>query len=217
MRDKDTDLIWESYDNKSTPEDHNAAEAKDKSRGEPEDELEQQAAAEAEDERLSSENHLNEQAQELNLDVVVHLGAEHFNKYRGKGDHDDIMRELESHFIGWFKSNTGHYTNTDQVINYIEDGGFRQDLSDLLDLDLGGEEMDILDDISAGSTADSPTPSVEEMIDFYKNDPGGRRAWISGVEWEYEDLAKGETLEGISDRYTGWSPEMFQQVLDALN
>lgn len=67
-------------------------------------------------------------------------------------------------------------------------------------------------------TSQEVDPSVEEMIDFYKNDPGGQRAWIKGgVEFEYEDLAKGETIEGISDQYVGWTPEMFRQVLDAVN
>lgn len=83
----------------------------------------------------------------------------------------------------------------------------------------GGEApggMDIAPD--ASTDGPEPEPSVEEMIDFYKNDPGGQRAWIKGgVEFEYADLAKGETIEGISDQYVGWTPEMFQQVLDALN
>lgn len=97
---KDTDLIWESY-----------------------------------------QNTLNE-AEEFSMDKLVYMGEEQFNKMRGKADHDEIIRDIEKTYLEFFTHNMRQYTNAEQLVNYIEDGGFRDDLMSQLGLE---DEMDLDD------------------------------------------------------------------------
>lgn len=97
---KDTDLIWESY-----------------------------------------QNTLNE-AEEFSMDKLIYMGEEQFNKMRGKADHEEIIRDIEKTYLEFFNHNMRQYSNADQLVNYIEDGGFRDDLMSQLGLE---DELDIDD------------------------------------------------------------------------
>ena len=96
------------------------------------------------DTKLIWENYqtrLNE-AEEFSMDKLVYMGEEQFNKMRGKADHDDIIRDIEKTYIEFFTHNMRQYANADQLVNYIEDGGFRDDLMSQLGLE---GEMDLDD------------------------------------------------------------------------
>ena len=86
---------------------------------------------------------LNE-AEEFSMDKLVYMGEEQFNKMRGKADHDDIIRDIEKTYIEFFTHNMRQYSNADQLVTYIEDGGFKDDLMSQLGLD-GERENDVYD------------------------------------------------------------------------
>lgn len=66
------------------------------------------------------------------------------------------------------------------------------------------------------TSQDDDSPSVEDMINWYKTDPIGRRAWMSGAEIDFENLADGRDPDGIRARYPGWTEDDFQRVLDSV-
>lgn len=87
----------------------------------------------------SYQTNLNE-AEEFSMDKLVYMGEEQFNKMRGKADHDDIIRDIEKTYLEFFTHNMRQYANADQLVNYIEDGGFRDDLMSQLGLE---DELDL--------------------------------------------------------------------------
>lgn len=89
----------------------------------------------------SYQTNLNE-AEEFSMDKLVYMGEEQFNKMRGKADHDEIIRDIEKTYLEFFNHNMRQYSNADQLVNYIEDGGFRDDLMSQLGLE---DELDIDD------------------------------------------------------------------------
>lgn len=88
----------------------------------------------------SYQNTLNE-AEEFSMDKLVYMGEEQFNKMRGKANHDEIIQDIEKTYLEFFNHNMRQYSNADQLVNYIEDGGFRDDLMS----QLGLEDEDDLD------------------------------------------------------------------------
>lgn len=82
------------------------------------------------------------EAEEFSMDKLVYMGEEQFNKMRGKADHDEIIRDIEKTYLEFFTHNMRQYANADQLVNYIEDGGFRDDLMSQLGLE---DEMDLDD------------------------------------------------------------------------
>lgn len=97
-KDKDTQLIWESY-----------------------------------------QTNLNE-AEEFSMDKLVHMGSEHYEKHKGSAEREQIYKEIEETYLAYFKANMRHYTNADSIIDYIEDGGFRDDMANNLGHDEEAEQ-----------------------------------------------------------------------------
>ena len=114
MRDDDTDLIWEAYDR-----------PKGKKVYITQDQLD--------DEQADADRYA--QGIEIDLNDLVHQAEKHFDKFRGKADHEDILSHLESHYKEFFNANYSKFANAEQVVSYVEDGGLRQDLKDQLGLD----------------------------------------------------------------------------------
>lgn len=80
------------------------------------------------------------EAEEFSMDKLVYMGEEQFNKMRGKADHDEIIQDIEKTYLEFFTHNMRQYANADQLVNYIEDGGFRDDLMSQLGLE---DELDL--------------------------------------------------------------------------
>ena len=85
---------------------------------------------------------LNE-AEEFSMDKLVYKGEEMFNKMRGKADHDEILKDIEETYIKYFQKNINQYANADDLISYLEDGGFRDDLMNQLGIDDEREQHSI--------------------------------------------------------------------------
>lgn len=77
------------------------------------------------------QNTLNE-ADEFSFDKLVHMGSEHYEKVKGSKEREEIYKEIEETYLTFFKNNMRQYTNADSIINYIEDGGFRDDMANNL-------------------------------------------------------------------------------------
>jgi len=90
----------------------------------------------------------NEDQSEMSLDKLVHKGEEHFNKYRGKANHDEILKEIEQTFLQFFNNNYNRYSNAEQIVRYIEDEGFKEDLMNQLGID-DDREHDMLDQLTS--------------------------------------------------------------------
>ena len=143
-KNKDTQLIWEAYDSKLTNETMKpktsemterekfklAALAAKSGKGPLAKPKDKQRGRMYDTEEIKNEGN----GEEMELDTLVYKGAEHFEKFRGKADHDEIFSHLEAHFQQFFESNYDRFSNAEQVISYIESGGFRQDLKDEMGL-----------------------------------------------------------------------------------
>ena len=84
-------------------------------------------------------NTLNE-AEEFSMDKLVHMGSEHYEKHKGSAEREDIYKEIEETYLTFFKNNMQQYTNADSIINYIEDGGLRDDMANNLGHDEDAEQ-----------------------------------------------------------------------------
>lgn len=82
---------------------------------------------------------LNE-SEEFPFDKLVHMGSEHYEKHKGSGEREDIYKEIEDIYLNFFKNNMQQYTNADSIIDYIEDGGFRDDMANNLGHDEESEQ-----------------------------------------------------------------------------
>jgi hypothetical protein len=91
----------------------------------------------------SYQNTLNE-ADEFSFDKLVHMGSEHYEKVKGSKEREEIYKEIEETYLTFFKNNMQQYSNADAIINYIEDGGFRDDMSNNLGHDEDAE-LDMID------------------------------------------------------------------------
>ena len=82
---------------------------------------------------------LNE-ADEFSFDELVRMGSEHYEKHKGSADREEIYREIEQTYLAFFSNNTHQYTNADAIVDYIEDGGFRDDMANNLGHDEEAEQ-----------------------------------------------------------------------------
>ena len=150
MRDKDADLIWEAYDDRlDNP--HHRREVDKLERENPDlDDMRKKAKEEMAREREKKNKVKNPRSREIgesqeievSLDELVRKAAEHFDEFRGQADHEEIISHLESHYMKFFNANYNNFANAEQVVNYVEDGGLRQDLQDLLGMDDQPPELD---------------------------------------------------------------------------
>ena len=80
------------------------------------------------------------------MNDLIYKGAEHFEKFRGKADHEDIIKHLEEHFFSFFKANRSKFDNAKDILGYLSEGGFAKDLRDYLGLS-GDEDERMHDEV----------------------------------------------------------------------
>ena len=115
--DKDTQLIWEAYNNETDVTDNSVKEEGSGS--------------------FWSRPDMND---------LIYKGAEHFEKFRGKADHEDIIKHLEAHYAEFFEANYSKFDNAEELLGYLHEGGFAKDLRDYLGLS-GDEDESMFDDM----------------------------------------------------------------------
>ena len=67
----------------------------------------------------------------MSLDEIIYQAETMFNDYRGKMDHDQIIREMEVYYT----RKASLLDNEQEIVDYIESEGFREDLMNQLGLD----------------------------------------------------------------------------------
>jgi len=67
----------------------------------------------------------------MTLDELIYDAETMFNDYRGKMDHDQIIREMEAYYT----QRASLLDNEQEIVDYIESEGFREDLMNQLGLD----------------------------------------------------------------------------------
>ena len=115
--DKDTQLIWEAYNSETNDTDDSVKE------------------------EGSGDGMMN-----LDMNDLVYKGAEHFEKFRGKADHEDIIKNLEAHYAQFIEGNYSKFDNAEDLLGYLHEGGFAKDLRDYLGLS-GDEDESMFDDM----------------------------------------------------------------------
>ena len=78
------------------------------------------------------------------MDKLIMKAAEHFEKMKGKFDHEIILHKLEQHYLKFLRA-TPEFPDSNELIGYIEDEGFRDDLINHLALDNEDDINDIWD------------------------------------------------------------------------
>lgn len=120
----------------------------------------------------------------MSLDEIIYDAEELFNKYRGKMNHDEIIREMEVYYT----RKASMMDNEQEIVDYIESEGFREDLMNQLGLDHDLERSKI--DYALGleqsggfkpsngadlKYIEQKVPSQEEivdMVDYFRSDEG---------------------------------------------
>ena len=148
MKDKDSQLLWEAYssddlhrednDVKLTPFEaerlKNAAAAKKLTGGGPLKDVED----DDEDEKTVKEGSEMDSFEVMNM--MVEKGIEYVKKYGNKPDGMEIegpIKEIEMHFLKFINANRQNFADPDQLISYIEDEGFAQDIENTIKEDDG--------------------------------------------------------------------------------
>ena len=75
------------------------------------------------------------------MDQLIMKAADTFERMRGKKSSEDIIHELEQKYLRFFNNMPG-FPDGAMLTQYIEDGGFRDDLSNHLGLDEGEDDTD---------------------------------------------------------------------------
>lgn len=147
-----------------------------------------------------------------------------FNDYRGKMDHDQIIREMEVYYT----RKASLLDNKLEIVNYIESEGFREDLMNQLGLDHDLERSKI--DLALGegnefkpSNGEHLKPlerkapeTIEEIIDlvyYFKYDEKGKTDWIS-MKHYVDEQSDPEWSNTMGYLLTGKGPGDYGDKLD---
>jgi hypothetical protein len=71
------------------------------------------------------------ESKSMTLDELIYDAETMFNDYRGKMNHDQIIREMEVYYT----RRASLLDNEQEIVDYIESEGFREDLMNQLGLD----------------------------------------------------------------------------------
>ena len=137
----------------------------------------------------------------MSLDDIIYDAEEMFNKYRGKMDHDEIIQQMETYYT----RKASMLDNEQEIVDYIENEGFREDLMNQLGLDHDIELQKI--DFAMGEQSGGFKPSnganlkyikqkvpsqeeIVDMVEYYRSEQGMSK-WkdfkhyveMSGPDW----------------------------------
>ena len=159
----------------------------------------------------------------MSLDDIIYDAERMFSKYRGKMNHDQIIREMETYYTR--KAST--LDNEQEIVDYIESEGFREDLMNQLGLDhdLETSKMDRALGLEQSGRfkpsngdhlkpIEQKIPSQEEIVDmveYYRSEQGIEK-------WEkfkrYVEMSSGDWSNTMSYMMTGKGPGDYGDRLD---